>query len=242
MVFLLTVIAACSSARSATLPVAPREATSSRKRWLSVPPETMRKPRSESRPARRAALSTMLRLVSAKLLGLRLPQRHRLGGDDVHQRSALDAGEDGAVDVLGELGLAQDHAGARTAQRLVRGGGDEVAVRHRRRVLPRRHQAGDVRDVGHQQAAGLVGDRAKAREVDDAAVGRGAADDQPRPLGERQPPHLVEIDALALAVDAVGDDSEVASGVRQPVAVREMAAAARGPCPSACRPACSMAK
>ena len=50
-----------SSAFSATLPVRPRAATSSRKTWLSVPPETMRKPRSASRAASRAALATICR-------------------------------------------------------------------------------------------------------------------------------------------------------------------------------------
>ena len=45
MVFLLTVMPAASSAASVTLPVVPAAATSSRKRWLSVPPETIRKPR-----------------------------------------------------------------------------------------------------------------------------------------------------------------------------------------------------
>ena len=46
MVFLLTVMPACSSAFSATLPVRPRENTSISMRWLSVPPETRRKPSS----------------------------------------------------------------------------------------------------------------------------------------------------------------------------------------------------
>ena len=34
-----------------------------------------------------------------------------------------------AVDLVGELGLAQHHAAARAAQRLVGGGGDDVRVR-----------------------------------------------------------------------------------------------------------------
>ncbi len=42
MVFLLAVMPALSNASSASLPVRPDAATSSRKTWLSVPPETMR--------------------------------------------------------------------------------------------------------------------------------------------------------------------------------------------------------
>ena len=43
IVFLLTMMPAASRAAAASLPVMPFEAfTSTRKRWLSVPPETMR--------------------------------------------------------------------------------------------------------------------------------------------------------------------------------------------------------
>ena len=44
MEFLLTVIPARSSAFSASVPVMPRECTSIRNRWLSVPPVTIRNP------------------------------------------------------------------------------------------------------------------------------------------------------------------------------------------------------
>ena len=58
-----------------------------------------------------------------------------------------------------------------------------------------------------------VGDLAKAREVDRPAVGRGAADDQLRPVLERQALDLVVVDALGRAIDAVGDDVEIAAGI-----------------------------
>ena len=67
--------------------------------------------------------------ISLEILRLqRFAERHRLGRDDVHQRSALDAGEDGLVDLLGALFLAQDHAAPRAAQGLVRRRGHEVGV------------------------------------------------------------------------------------------------------------------
>jgi hypothetical protein len=56
--------------------------------------------------------------------------------------------------------LRQDAAAARAAQRLVRGGGDDVGVRHRVRVHATGDQAGDVRRVEHEQRADLVGDLA----------------------------------------------------------------------------------
>ena len=58
MVFLLTVMPAVSRALSITLPVVPAAATSSRKTWLSVPPETIRWPRPTRLSASRAALAT----------------------------------------------------------------------------------------------------------------------------------------------------------------------------------------
>ena len=44
MAFLFTVMPARPRAASQTVPVRPRENTSTRSRWLSVPPLTMRKP------------------------------------------------------------------------------------------------------------------------------------------------------------------------------------------------------
>ena len=57
--FLLTVMPARSSAASATLPVMPRENTSTSTRWLSVPPLTSRKPASRRAEPRRAAFRTI---------------------------------------------------------------------------------------------------------------------------------------------------------------------------------------
>ena len=45
----------------------------------------------------------------------------------------------------------------------------------------RRHQSRRVRDVGEEERADLVGDCAKARIVQLAAVGAGPGDDRPRP-------------------------------------------------------------
>jgi len=53
-----------------------------------------------------------------------------LRGHDVDQRAALLAREDGPVDPCGILLLAEDHAGARATKGFVRGGSDELRVRH----------------------------------------------------------------------------------------------------------------
>ena len=59
MAFLLTVMPARPSAASATLPVRPREKTSTSIRWLSVPPLTSRKPAAARPDASRAAFFTI---------------------------------------------------------------------------------------------------------------------------------------------------------------------------------------
>ena len=98
------------------------------------------------------------------------------------ERPALHAGEDGAVDRLRVLLAAEDEAGARAGERLVRRRGDEVAVRHRVRVQPGGDEPGEVRHVAHQQRPDLVGDLAELVGLDGARIGGAAADDQLRPL------------------------------------------------------------
>jgi hypothetical protein len=108
----------------------------------------------------------------------RFLEGHRLGRDHVHQRAALQAGEDGAVDRLLVLGLHQDDAAARAAQALVGGGGDHVGKRHRVGVDAGGDQAGVVGHVDHEDGADFFGDVGEALEIDAQAVGRGAGDDQ----------------------------------------------------------------
>ena len=74
--------------------------------------------------------------------------------------------------------LRENHARTRAAQSLVRRGGDNVRVRHRRRMRAARDQSGKVRHVHEVKRADLVGNLAHAREVNDARIRAAAADDQ----------------------------------------------------------------
>ena len=126
-----------------------------------------------------------------------------LGRDDVHERAALDAGEDLAVDVLGELLLADDDAAARAAQALVRGGGDEIRDADRARMHARGDEAGDVRHVHEKVGADAIRDLAHALEIDDARVGGRAGGDHLRLILQRLPGERVVVDALVLLAHAV---------------------------------------
>ena len=101
---------------------------------------------------------------------------------------------------------AEDEAGARAGERLVRRRGDEVAVLDRVRVQPGRDEPGEMGHVAEEQRADLVGDLAEAVGLDRARVRGAAADDQLRPVLLREREHLVVVDDVRLARDAVVDD------------------------------------
>ena len=143
--FLFSVMPTRSSACSATLPASPQGRRSITPRWQSVPPETMDKPPSDSRRHRRLRILDDGASVGAERRLQRLAQRHRLGSHHMHERSALLAGEDGRVDLAGDVVVVgQDQAAARAAQGLVRGGRGHVGVgmgEGRRRPRPVRRSA-----------------------------------------------------------------------------------------------------
>ena len=94
MAFLLTVMPAASERRLGHLAGQALGKTSTSIRWLSVPPLTRRKPghrRAVREPVRRWRRSAARRRERGSE---RFLQADGLGGDDVHQRPALHAGED----------------------------------------------------------------------------------------------------------------------------------------------------
>ena len=148
---------------------------------------------------------------------------HGLGGDDVHERTALHAREDGGVDLLLKVGTAEDEAAARTAERLVRGRRHDVGVAERGRVDAGGDEARIVGHVDHQVGADGVGDFGKALEVDAKRVGGGAGDDDLRLAFPGELFNAVVVDRL-VGVKTVGNDLEVAAGIVEVHAVRQMAA------------------
>mmetsp|Transcript_56404 Transcript_56404/g.147018 ORF Transcript_56404/g.147018 Transcript_56404/m.147018 type:complete len:476 (+) Transcript_56404:49-1476(+) len=155
--------------------------------------------------------------------------------DLVVVRAALEAGEDRHVDALLDVRhlvtvLEEDHPSPRAAQGLVRGRGDHIAVREGRGVHAGGDQAGDVRNVRHEQRAHLICDRAELGEVHDARVGGGTAQDHGRTEHQRRLPELLEVNEAGLRVHLVRQGLEVDRGRRDlllgcVVAVREVATA-----------------
>ena len=206
----LTVIPISCSRSSACLPLSsgcrPRRSTSAR--CTSVPPVSTSMPWPDCSPSAADRVHERLgdrlraRHRAALALGEQLRfgdlQRDRLGGDHVLERPALLAGEDGGVDLFGELLLAEDDPRARAAERLVGRRRDDVGAELERvGVQPGGDEAGEVRHVDHQQRPDLVGDLAEAREVELARVGRPAGEQQLRPALARDAGDLVHVDQAA---------------------------------------------
>ena len=102
----------------------------------------------------------------------RLMESHRLGCDHMHQRATLQAGENRAVDFLGNLFIIhQNDAAARSAQTLVRGRGHDMGMRHRVGIRTTGDQARVVRHIHQQIGTDVFGDFRKTRPVDLQRVG-----------------------------------------------------------------------
>ena len=158
-------------------------------------------------------------------LGLhRFLEADRLGGDDVHQRAALHSGKDDFVDRLRELGLGQNHPGARPAQRLVRRRSHNVRVRHRRRMRAAGDQSREMRHVDQKERADFVGDLAHAGEVDGARISAASANDQLRTLLLGQLFECIVVDRFRFFGHAVRNDLVGLAGKIEMMPVREVPA------------------
>ena len=121
--------------------------------------------------------------IDAELGLQRLAERHGLGGDDVHQRAALQAREHRRVDLLRQVrvvGRIMPPRGPRSVLCVVVV--TTCGVRQRARMHAAGHQPGEMRHVHHEIGADFVGDRAEAGEIDEARIGRAAGDDQLGPV------------------------------------------------------------
>ena len=154
----------------------------------------------------------------------RLTEADRLGGNHMHERATLHAGEHLRVDFFRKLLFAENDATARAAQGFVRSGGDEIRMRHGAGMHACRDESGDVGHVDKQVGANLAGKFAHALEVNHARISRSADRDQCRPQIACGFFKFLVIESLVIGRYAVvGDIVESSRKVRL-MAVREMAA------------------
>ena len=169
-----------------------------------MPPPTRSKPLLLECVREHARVGDDALLVRLEFRLERLAEADRLGGDDMLERAALCAGEDGLVKLLCQfLIVRQNDAAARTAQRLVRGGGDDIRVGNRTLVQTGSHQTGNVRHVNEQVCADLVCDFSEFFKVDGARVRGRTGDDHLRLFLFRKGTERIVVDEAVL-IHAVG--------------------------------------
>ena len=175
---------------------------------------------------RRARIGHHLLLILLEFRLQRFEERHGFRGDDVHERAALRTREHQRVEFLRDrlVGARQDQSTARTAQRLVRGGGDDIGVRDRIGIQARRHQARDVRHVDEQIGADRIGDLAEFLEVEVAGVGGETRDYHFGFFGQRLRGECVVVDFAVVRANAVLHGAEEFAGEIHLGAVREVTA------------------
>ena len=157
----------------------------------------------------------------------------------MHERTALRAREDRGVDLLGkgdglrftgggillgDLVLAEDQTAARTAKRLVRGGGDDIGIGNGVHVNAGGDKTGNVSHVDHEVSADGIGDLAELGKIDRAGIGGGAGKDHLGLALLRDAVDLVIIEHLRLVVEGVGNLMEVLTGNVDRASVGEMTA------------------
>jgi hypothetical protein len=136
----------------------------------------------------------------------------------------LMTGEDGEVDGTFEvvesllaglsIGLAdalaeEDHGTTGTTERLVSGGGDDIAVREGRLIDASGNETRNVSHIHHEVAADLVSDLTHAGVVDLTAVGGGTGNEDLGAVHESVLLELIVVDETSVEVDAVREGLEV---------------------------------
>ncbi len=141
----------------------------------------------------------------------------------MHQRASLDSGHHPAIDDLGhhlrasrfrsheterilEIPAEQDHATARTTERLVGRRCDDMAMLDRGVEPALGDQSGRVRHVGHQERADFARYLAERLVVDVPAVCRRSYSDHLRPVLLCHLAHRVVVDQPGLRIDSIGDE------------------------------------
>ena len=169
-----------------------------------------------------------LLLVAVKLRTQSFAESHGLGRDNMHERTALNAGKNLAVQALGHIFalflIGQDHAAARAAQGLVRSGGGNVGVGNGRRMQTGGHKSGDMGHIDNELGPHFVGRLAESSEIDDTRIGAGSGHNHGGFMLPGHFFHLLVIDAPRFALHTVKNHLKQASRKIDRAAVRKVSA------------------
>ena len=129
-----------------------------------------------------------------------------------------------AIDPCGKLRLAEDHAGARSAQGLMRGRRDDVGVGHGRRMRPTGDESRKVGHINQKIGTHFIGDPAHPDEVKLPRIRTSAGNDHLRAFERGLLLQFVIVDGLGILADLVAGDLIQLTGEAELVAVRQMTA------------------
>ncbi len=165
-----------------------------------------------------------LALVLFELFREGFLKSYSLGGNDMHEGTALGTREHTTSQNLGVPLLAHNQTAPGPPKGFVGGRGHKLADRYRCRVITRCDQTGDVGDIAHNDCPDLIGRLAEGGEIDDPGISAGADDNHFGLMLLRQIHHLVVIDRFRCAIDTVGDDAVIFTGKIGGAAMGQMAA------------------
>jgi len=132
----------------------------------------------------------------------------------MHQGAALQSGEHAGVQLLVHiLVIAEDHAAARAAQRLVGRRGHHMGIRQRARMKTGGHEPGEMGHIDHEIGADGIRDLAETRKIDDPRIGGRARDDQLRLMFFGEPRDFVIVDPAGILAHAILHGIEPLAGL-----------------------------
>ena len=120
--------------------------------------------------------------------------------------------------------MRDEDGAARAIQRFVRCEAEDIGDADRVGIDAGGDQTGDVGDIGEQVSADGISDLAIGIPIGREGIAAEAADDQARPLLERELHHLLVVQAPGLRVDRIADDLVILAAAVDRAAVRKMAA------------------
>src|SRR6185295_12285746 len=139
-------------------------------------------------------------------------------------RPALHFRKDGSIQILRKALAAENETTSWSAQRFMSGTGDELRMRHRRRMLASGDQSGDMRHIDHRECPNLTRDLPDPFEVDRPRIGACSHDDQSWLFAAGNTFKLFIVDGFGFFPHAIRNEVIVLSGKIQRMTVCQVTA------------------
>ena len=131
----------------------------------------------------------------------------------MHQRAALDTGENSLIKVVLFIHriAGEDQSASGSSQGLVGGGSHHIRIGNGAGMKACCHQSGDMCHIHHKNSAYFVSHFSEFLEIDGTGISGRTGDDQLRLVGDGKLAHLVIVQESVL-IHAVGNDLKIFAG------------------------------